>query len=141
MKMAEAASRIADRLEPDFIDINYGCPAPKVVGNLAGSSLLRDPCRLQEIADTIVKRVTDRLPVTAKIRIGWDDTSINAIEISKRLEDVGIEAIAVHGRTKEQGYRGDADWDVGVPEVSDRKSVREARADHEEIRNKQRIGV
>ncbi|MEX0326890.1 MAG: tRNA dihydrouridine synthase DusB [Puniceicoccaceae bacterium] len=111
-KMAEAASRIADRLQPDFIDINYGCPAPKVVDNLAGSSLLRDPCRLQEVAETIVRRVTDRLPVTAKIRIGWDDTSVNAVEVSRRLEDSGIEAIAVHGRTKEQGYRGDADWDV-----------------------------
>ena len=117
-KMAEAASRIADRLEPDFIDINYGCPAPKVVDNLAGSSLLRDPCRLQDVARAIVTRVTGRVPVTAKIRIGWDDTSINAMEVSKRLEDVGIEAIAVHGRTKEQGYRGDADWEV-IHEVAD----------------------
>ena len=121
-KMAEAASRIADRLQPDFIDINYGCPAPKVVDNLAGSSLLRDPCRLQEVAETIVRRVTGRLPVTAKIRIGWDDTSINAVEVSRRLEDAGIEAIAVHGRTKEQGYSGDADWEV-IHAVADAVSV------------------
>ncbi|NBD38407.1 MAG: tRNA dihydrouridine synthase DusB [Verrucomicrobia bacterium] len=111
-KMAEAADRIADRVQPDFIDINYGCPAPKVVNNCAGSSLLRDPCRLQGVAEAVVRRVTDRLPVTAKIRIGWDKASINAVEVSRRLENVGIEAVAVHGRTKEQGYSGDADWDV-----------------------------
>jgi tRNA-dihydrouridine synthase B len=111
-KMAEAARRIADRMRPDFIDINYGCPAPKVVNNCAGSSLLRDPCLLQEIAKAVVNAVTDRVPVTAKIRIGWDAQSINAVEVGHRLEEAGIEAIAIHGRTKEQGYRGDADWDV-----------------------------
>ncbi len=111
-KMGEAASRIAERLKPDFIDINYGCPAPKVVNNMAGSSLLKDPCLLESIATEVVIRVSKDIPVTAKIRTGWDDTSINAVEISKRLEGAGVEAIAVHGRTKEQGYRGEADWDV-----------------------------
>ncbi|HSH09302.1 MAG TPA: tRNA dihydrouridine synthase DusB [Oceanipulchritudo sp.] len=111
-KMGEAAVRIADRLAPDFIDINYGCPAPKVVDNCAGSSLLRDPCLLQAVAEAVVKRVSSKVPVTAKIRIGWDATSINALEVSRRLEDAGVEAIAVHGRTKEQGYSGEADWDV-----------------------------
>ena len=121
-KMGEAASRIADRLKPDFIDINYGCPAPKVVNNMAGSSLLKDPCLLQSIATEVVGRVDSTIPVTAKIRIGWDDTTINAVEISKRLEDAGVEAIAVHGRTKEQGYRGEADWDV-IHAVSDAVKV------------------
>ncbi len=121
-KMAEAATRIADRLHPDFIDINYGCPAPKVVNNLAGSSLLRDPCKLEEIARAVVKRVSTVVPVTAKIRIGWDDTSINAVDISRRLEDAGVEAIAVHGRTKEQGYSGEANWDV-IHAVADAVSV------------------
>ena len=111
-KMAEAAIRISDRLQPDFIDINYGCPAPKVVNNLAGSSLLRDPCLLGKIAESVVRRVAKTTPVTAKIRIGWDAHSINAVEIAKVLEDAGIEAVAVHGRTKEQGYSGEADWDV-----------------------------
>ena len=111
-KMAEAADRIADRLKPDFIDINYGCPAPKVVNNCAGSSLLREPGLLQEIAGAVVNRVSDRLPVTAKIRIGWDEQSINATEIARRLEDSGVEAIAIHGRTKMQGYSGEADWNV-----------------------------
>lgn len=111
-KLAEAADKIVDRLNPDFIDINYGCPAPKVVENAAGSSLLRDPCRLQDIAAAVVERVSDRIPVTAKIRIGWDSGSVNAVEVSRRLEDAGAEAIAVHGRTKQQGYSGDADWEV-----------------------------
>lgn len=121
-KMAEAADKIVDRLQPDFIDINYGCPAPKVVENAAGSSLLRDPCRLQDIASATVKAVTDRVPVTAKIRIGWDAESINAVEVSRRLEDAGIEAIAVHGRTKQQGYSGEADWDV-IHAVADAVSL------------------
>lgn len=111
-KMAEAADRIVDRLHPDFIDINYGCPAPKVVDNAAGSSLLRDPCRLQAVAAAVVNRVADRVPVTAKIRIGWDESSVNAVSNAALLEAVGIEAIAVHGRTKVQGYSGDADWDT-----------------------------
>lgn len=111
-RMGEAAARIAGRLQPDFIDINYGCPAPKVVENCAGSSLLRDPCLLQEVAASVVRQAGQMVPVTAKIRIGWDAQSINAVEIARRLEDAGIEAIAVHGRTKEQGYSGDANWEV-----------------------------
>jgi tRNA-dihydrouridine synthase B len=121
-KMAEAARKIVDRLQPDFIDINYGCPAPKVVDNAAGSSLLRDPCRLQSVAGEVVQAVGRDVPVTAKIRIGWDATSVNAVENSKRLEDVGIEAIAVHGRTKEQGYSGEADWEV-IHAVADAVAV------------------
>lgn len=111
-KMAEAAERIVNRLAPDFLDINYGCPAPKVVDNCAGSSLLKDPCRLQAVARAVVERVGDRLPVTAKIRIGWDAGSVNAVAVSRLLEAAGIEAIAVHGRTREQGYRGEADWEA-----------------------------
>ncbi len=121
-KMAEAAHRIAERLEPDFIDINYGCPAPKVVDNCAGSSLLRDPCRLEAVAAAVVRAVGEWIPVTAKIRIGWDTASINALENSRRLESAGIEAIAIHGRTKEQGYRGEADWEV-IHAVADGVSV------------------
>ena len=121
-KMGEAAARIAARLQPDFIDINYGCPAPKVVDNCAGSSLLREPDRLQAVARAVVQRAGEGLPVTAKIRIGWDEHSVNAVDISRRLEDAGIEAIAVHGRTREQGYRGEADWDV-IHAVADAVAV------------------
>jgi len=121
-KMAEAARRIVERLDPDFIDINYGCPAPKVVDNCAGSSLLRDPGRLEAVAAAVVRAVGMSVPVTAKIRIGWDATSINALENARRLESAGIEAIAIHGRTKEQGYRGEADWEV-IHAVADGVSV------------------
>lgn len=117
-KMAEAARRIVDRLRPDFMDINYGCPAPKVVNNRCGSSLLRDLPLLQKVAKAVVDAVGRECPVTAKIRMGWDESSIVAPEAAKLLEAVGIEAVTVHGRTKEQGYRGRANWDV-IHEVAD----------------------
>ena len=110
-KMGEAARRIVARLRPDFIDINYGCPAPKVVDNCAGSSLLLDPPRLAAIAAAVVAAVSPETPVTAKIRLGWDADKLVHREVCQRLEGVGVQAIAIHGRTKVQGYRGDADWD------------------------------
>ncbi len=108
--MAEAARMVVARLHPDFLDINYGCPADKVTCRNAGSSLLRDLPLLEEIASAVVRAVD--IPVTAKIRLGWDEKSIVAPEAAKRLEGAGICALAVHGRTKEQGYRGGADWGV-----------------------------
>ncbi|MCC5833606.1 MAG: tRNA dihydrouridine synthase DusB [Opitutales bacterium] len=118
-KMAEAARRIVDRLQPDFIDLNYGCPAQKIVDNCAGSSLLRDLPLLGRVTAKVVERVGEDCPVTAKMRIGWDAESIVADEAAKVLEEAGVQALAVHGRTKEQGYRGDANWDIieGVAEV------------------------
>ncbi len=110
-KMAEAAARIEERMQPDFIDINYGCPAPRVVDNCAGSSLLLDLPRMGRVAESVVKAVAPTTPVTAKIRLGWDENQIVAIDACRRLEDVGVQAIAIHGRTKVQGYRGNADWD------------------------------
>lgn len=110
--MGEAARVIVDRLRPDFVDINYGCPAPRVVDNCAGSSLLRDLPRLGAVAGAVVKAVSPETPVTAKIRIGWDAQSIVAPEAARILEAEGIQALAVHGRTKEQGYTGAADWGV-----------------------------
>ncbi len=111
-KMGEAAVRIVERLQPDFIDLNFGCPAPKVVDNCAGSSLLRDLDKLGRVAETVVGMVGRGAPVTAKMRLGWDDAEIVATQASQLLESVGIEAIAIHGRTKMQGYRGSADWDA-----------------------------
>lgn len=136
-KMAEAADRIVDRLQPDFLDINYGCPSPRVTGNCAGSSLLRDPDQLQRIAAAVVDRISDRTPVTAKIRLGWDANSINAMENARRLCDAGIAAIAIHGRTKEQGYSGDADWQhihavaaaVPVPVIGNGSVIPQTHAD------------
>ncbi len=99
--MANAALK-AMEFSPDFIDINMGCPAPKIAGNGGGSALLKKP----ELIGKIVERVVEvsPVPVTAKIRIGWDESSVNAVEIAKRIEAAGADAITVHGRTKAQMY-------------------------------------
>jgi len=109
-RMAEAARKIIDWKQPEFIDINFGCPVKKVVSKNGGSSLLRDCPVLADVAEKIVKGVG--VPVTAKIRIGWDSDSINAPHVCRILESVGIQAIAIHGRTRAQGYTGAADWEV-----------------------------
>ncbi len=109
-RMGEAARKIVDWKQPDFIDINFGCPVNKVVTRNGGSSLLRDCPLLASVASEIVEAVN--VPVTAKMRIGWDANSVNALEVVRRLEDSGIQAIAIHGRTKAQGYSGNADWNV-----------------------------
>jgi nifR3 family TIM-barrel protein len=109
-RMGEAARKIVDWKQPDFIDINFGCPVNKVVSKNGGSSLLRQCPLLAEVAREIVKAVP--VPVTAKMRIGWDHQNINATEVAHILESEGIQIIAVHGRTRAQGYTGEADWDV-----------------------------
>ena len=114
--MAMAAKRIEERLHPDFIDINYGCPAPKVVGQNAGSALLKNIPLAAQIASAVVNAVPNT-PVTAKIRTGWDADNIVAIQMAKALRDAGISALAVHGRTRAQGYAGDADWNL-IAEVA-----------------------
>ena len=111
-KMSEAAKKIIDWKEPDFIDINFGCPVNKVVSKNGGSSLLRDCPVLAKVASTVVKGVGDQVPVTGKIRIGWDFDSINAVEVSTILEESGMQAVSVHGRTRSQRYGGEADWNV-----------------------------
>jgi tRNA-dihydrouridine synthase B len=108
--MAEAARAVVDWVRPDFIDLNFGCPVNKVVCRHGGSALLRDCPLLEKVASRVVQAL-DPLPVTAKIRLGWDASSINAVQTARILEDSGICALAVHGRTKEQGYSGSADWD------------------------------
>jgi len=109
--LGEAARQVVDWVGPDFIDLNFGCPANKVVCKNGGSSLLRDCPLLARVASAVVRAVHP-LPVTAKIRIGWDAANINAVTTARVLEDCGIRRIAVHGRTKEQAYGGAADWDV-----------------------------
>jgi len=112
IRMGEAALKIIDWKEPDFIDINFGCPVNKVVARNGGSSLLRDCPLLASVASGVVGKIAGRVPVTAKIRIGWDAQSINAVTVAKTLVDCGIQAITVHGRTRAQGYSGEADWGV-----------------------------
>lgn len=107
--MGKAAYKLME-FSPDIIDINMGCPVPKVVGNGSGSALMRDIKRAEKIAEAVVKNAG--CPVTAKIRAGWDSESINAVEMAKMLEQTGVSAIAVHGRTRNQFYSGRADWEV-----------------------------
>src|SRR3954469_8585482 len=109
--MAEAARHVIEWVRPDFIDLNFGCPVNKVVAKNGGSALLKDCPTLAGVASAVVKAVAP-IPVTAKIRIGWDDNSINAPSVARILEDLGIKTIAVHGRTRAQGYSGAADWAV-----------------------------
>ncbi len=109
--MAEAAAHVIEWVRPDFIDLNFGCPVNKVVAKNGGSALLKDCPTLAAVAGAVVKRAAP-VPVTAKIRIGWDADTINAPQVARILEDCGIAAIAVHGRTRAQGYGGAADWDV-----------------------------
>lgn len=112
-RMGEAARKIIDWKQPDFIDINFGCPVNKVVSKNGGSSLLRDCPLLESVARGVAEAVRPTgIPVTAKIRIGWDASSINAVEVATRLQDCGIQAVTIHGRTRAQGYSGLADWDV-----------------------------
>lgn len=110
-RMALAAEKIVERLAPDFVDINCGCPAHRVTDINAGSSLLKDPALLAKIVAAVVKAAAPT-PVTVKIRLGWDAQSIVAEEIGLRVQEAGARLLAIHGRTKEQGYRGDADWDA-----------------------------
>ncbi len=109
--MAEAARQVVDWVQPDFIDLNFGCPVNKVVAKNGGSALLKDCGTLGRVVDAVVRAVAP-LPVTAKIRTGWDDNSINAVAVARQVESLGVQALAVHGRTRAQGYSGAADWEV-----------------------------
>ena len=109
--MAEAARQVVDWVQPDFIDLNFGCPVNKVVAKNGGSALLKDCPLLGKVVEAVVKAVAP-LPVTAKIRTGWDDSSVKAVEVARQVESLGVQALAVHGRTRAQGYSGAANWEV-----------------------------
>lgn len=107
----EAAKIVEEKMHPDIIDINMGCPVPKVALRAqAGSALLKNPEKIKEIVAAVVNAVT--VPVTVKIRSGWDDAHINACEVARVCESAGASAIAVHARTRAQGYSGKANWDI-----------------------------
>ena len=108
--MAEAAQMAIEISGADILDINMGCPVGKVVKNGDGSALMKDPEKAARIAEAVVRAV--KVPVTAKMRRGWDKGSINAVELAKMLEEVGVSAVAVHGRTRMQMYGGEADWNT-----------------------------
>lgn len=99
---------IVERTKPDIIDINFGCPVKKVVSKGAGAGILKDIDLMVSLTEAMVKHTN--LPITVKTRLGWDDNSIKIVEVAERLQDVGIKAISIHGRTRAQMYKGDANW-------------------------------
>lgn len=118
-RLLDAGIKLAER-KPDLMDINMGCSARSVSNRGAGAGLLRVPEKIKQIACSLVREVP--VPVTAKIRLGWDDRSRNYLEVAKILEDCGISAITVHARTRKQGYQGTADWDA-IAEVKTYASI------------------
>lgn len=116
-----AAKYIYENMKPDIIDINMGCPVPKVaLGAQAGSALLKNPEKIKEIVSAVVNTVP--IPVTVKIRSGWDENSINAVEVAKVIEESGASAITIHPRTRKQGYSGKADWNI-IKQVKNAVSI------------------
>jgi nifR3 family TIM-barrel protein len=107
--MIESA-KIIERTNPDILDINFGCPVKKVVCKGAGSGILKDIPKMVALTEAVVKATN--LPVTVKTRLGWDDNSKYIVEVAERLQDVGIQAISIHGRTRKQMYKGEADWSL-----------------------------
>lgn len=117
--MREAAA-IAEAAQPEIVDINYGCPVKKVACKGAGAGILLDLPKMQKMTEEIVKQVS--LPVTVKTRLGWDDSTIKIVEVAKRLQDVGIQALSIHGRTRQQMYKGEADWTM-ISEVKNHSDI------------------
>ncbi len=109
-------AKIAEEENPDLIDINAGCWVKNVVGNGAGSALLKDPPFMQKLVKEVIDNVS--LPITVKTRLGWDNNSIQILEVAKRLEDVGVKAITIHCRTRSMGHKGDAYWEW-IPRIKE----------------------
>ncbi len=117
--MREAAS-IAEKAGPELVDINYGCPVKKVACKGAGAGILKDIPKMEQMTAEIVKQVS--LPVTVKTRLGWDDSTIQIVEVALRLQDAGIKALTIHGRTRVQMYKGEADWNP-IAEVKNHPDI------------------
>ena len=115
------STEISQSANPDIIDINYGCPVKRVTGKGAGAGILQDIPKMVQMTDQIVKS-TD-LPVTVKTRLGWNDDTLFVVEVAERLQDVGIQAISIHGRTRKQMYKGSADWTL-IGRIKDNPRIR-----------------
>jgi tRNA-dihydrouridine synthase B len=118
-KMADAA-QIVESLGADIVDVNMGCPVPKISKHNAGCSLMREPAHAASVIAAMTKKV--RIPVTVKMRAGWDEASVNAPELARRAEDAGAAAVAVHGRTAAQSYSGESDWSL-IDRVAESLSI------------------
>ena len=117
----KAAKYVCENIKPDILDINMGCPVPKIaLRSQAGSALLKSPEKIYEIVSSVVENVN--IPVSVKIRSGWDNNSINCVEVAKLIEKAGASAIAIHPRTRSQGYTGNADWSL-IKKVKDSVSI------------------
>jgi tRNA-dihydrouridine synthase B len=116
----QKATEMAEAMDPDFIDINFGCPVRKVVMKGGGAALLNDLAKMTRMTETVVK--STKLPVTVKTRLGWDEKKKNILEITERLQDAGIQAITIHGRTRGQLYGGTADWTL-IGEVKNNSRI------------------
>jgi nifR3 family TIM-barrel protein len=114
------AAAIAEAANPELVDINYGCPVKKVACKGAGAGILLDLPKMQQMTAEIVKAVSK--PVTVKTRLGWDDSTIKIVEVAKRLQDVGVQALTIHGRTRKQMYKGEADWSY-IAEVKNHQDI------------------
>ena len=115
------ATRIATSVQPDIIDINYGCPVKKVTCKGGGAAILQDIPKMVRMTSEIVK--STKLPVTVKTRLGWDEKSKYIVEVAERLQDVGIQAISIHGRTRKQMYKGEANWEL-IREVKNNPRIK-----------------
>jgi len=102
------AAEIVEEARPELLDINFGCPVKKVVCKMAGAGILQDIPRMIRLTEKVVK--STQLPVTVKTRLGWDENTLNIVEVAERLQDIGIKALTIHGRTRKQMYKGEADW-------------------------------
>ncbi|MEN9700303.1 MAG: hypothetical protein RLZZ301_1501 [Bacteroidota bacterium] len=115
------SAQIIEKVQPDLLDINYGCPVKKVACKGAGAGILQDIPKMVRMTEAIVKATS--LPVTVKTRLGWDDETKNVVDAAERLQDIGIEAISIHGRTRKQMYKGEADWTL-IGEVKNNPRMR-----------------
>jgi tRNA-dihydrouridine synthase B len=115
------SAKIVDTVQPDLVDINFGCPVKKVVTKGAGAAVLKDVDLMVRLTDAVVRSTS--LPVTVKTRLGWDHDSINIVEVAERLQDVGIKALSIHGRTRNQMYKGEADW-TWIAKVKENPRIR-----------------
>src|SRR5438309_1322720 len=115
------SARIVETVNPDIVDINFGCPVKKVVCKGAGAGVLKDIELMVRLTKAVIKSTTK--PVTVKTRLGWDEKSINILEVAERLQDIGVQALSIHGRTRAQMYKGSADWNL-IGDVKNNQRIR-----------------